>query len=54
MDDEDEVIANLAAWKHRDGNECYLSVELSPKYQGFSALPQKTKERSIFDDMEDE
>lgn len=54
MDDDTEVIASLAAWKHRDGDECYLSVELSPKYQAVSTLPQKTKERTIFDYMEDE
>lgn len=54
MDDGAEVTASLAAWKHRDGDECYLSVELSPKYKGLSTLSQKTKERSIFDYMADE
>ena len=54
MDDDAEVVASLAAWKHRDGDECYLSVELSPKYQGVAKLPQQARERTIFDYMDDE
>lgn len=54
MEDDDEVIANIAAWKHHDGNEFYLSVELSPKYN-IEAKPTKAMtERSIFDLMESE
>jgi hypothetical protein len=30
------MLANSAAWKHRDGNGFYLSVELSSKYESQS------------------
>ena len=53
LDEEDEVIANLAAWKHHDGNDFYLSVELSPRFTNTICRPQKA-ERSIFDLMENE
>ena len=53
LDDDNEVIANLAAWKHHDGNDFYLSVELSPKFTNTASRPQIEK-RSIFDLMEDE
>ena len=52
MDADDEVIANLAAWKHHDGNEFYLSVELSPKYNAAADAKAPTPTRSIFDLME--
>ena len=53
MDNDDEVIANLAAWKHHDGNDFYLSVELSPKFTNTVSRAQNEK-RSIFDLMENE
>ena len=53
LDDDNEVIANLAAWKHHDGNDFYLSVELSPKFTNAVSRPQNEK-RSIFDLMENE
>jgi hypothetical protein len=49
INDEEEVIANLAAWKHHDGKDFYLSVELSPKFKNLDRRPQKIEERSIFD-----
>jgi|688.fasta_scaffold1081071_1 hypothetical protein len=49
IDDDEEVIANLAAWKHHDGNDFYLSVELSPKFKSPDRRPQNKEERSIFD-----
>jgi hypothetical protein len=54
LDDNNEVIANLAAWKHHDGNDFYLSVELSPKYNAAvdATAPTPTPARSIFDLME--
>jgi hypothetical protein len=33
MNDDGEMIANLAAWKHHDGKDFYLSVEVSPNYR---------------------
>ena len=54
MEDDDEVIANIAAWKHHDGNDFYLSVELSPKYEGNSVGKRERKTRSIFDFIEEQ
>ncbi len=53
LENDDEVIANLAAWKHHDGNDFYLSVELSPKFTNSVSRPQNEK-RSIFDLTENE
>ena len=53
LDDDHEVIANLAAWKYHDGKDFYLSVELSPKFTKTGSRPQNEK-RSIFDFIEDE
>lgn len=52
MDGDDEVIANLAAWKHHDGNDFYLSVEISPKFESSICRSKRKEERSIFDLME--
>ena len=49
IDGDEEVIANLAAWKHHDGKDFYLSVELSPKFKNPDRRPQNKEERSIFD-----
>jgi hypothetical protein len=54
ISDDDEVIANLAAWKHHDGNDFYLSVELSPKFANSIHRPHLHSERSIIDWMESE
>lgn len=53
LDDDNEVIANLAAWKYHDGNDFYLSVELSPKFTETVSRPQNAK-RSIFDFIEEQ
>jgi hypothetical protein len=54
IDDYHEVIANLAAWKHHDGNDFYLSVELSPKYESKSVGKRRAETRSIFDVIQDQ
>jgi hypothetical protein len=54
MDDDDEVTSNLAAWKHHDGNDFYLSVELSPKYESQSVGKRRPESRSIFDFIEEQ
>jgi hypothetical protein len=54
IDDDYEVIANLAAWKHHDGTDFYLSVELSPKYESQSVGKRQSVPRSIFDFIEEQ
>ena len=54
MDDDDDVVANLAAWKHHDGKDHYLSVELSPKYGHQPIEKRKRESRSIFDFIEEQ
>lgn len=54
MDEDDEVTTNLAAWKHHDGNDFYLSVELSPKYESQSVGKRQSAPRSIFDFIEEQ
>ncbi len=49
MDDDDEVIANLAAWKHHDGNDFYLSVELSPKFTNSRSLNPPNTKGALYD-----
>lgn len=53
IEDNDEVIANLAAWKHHDGNDFYLSVELSAKFTNSICRPKTNAERSVFDFIEE-
>lgn len=54
MKDHDDVIANLAAWKHHDGTDFYLSMELSPKYESQSVGKRRPESKSIFNFIEEQ
>ena len=45
----DELVANLAAWKNRDGHSHYLTVEVSPRYIKYRQAQTDQKEPTIFD-----
>ena len=54
VDDDDEVVCNIAAWVNHDHEGQYLTVELSPKYVSSDSQNQRASPLAfIFNNEED-
>lgn len=49
LGENDEVFANLAGWKNHDGDEPYLTVEVSLRYSRYN---RSDSSNTIFDEID--
>jgi hypothetical protein len=53
-DHADEVICNIAGWKHHDYNGPYLTVELSPRFVARLPAESRRYHRFYIDEKEED
>ena len=52
--EDDELVANLAAWKNHDGRDHYLSVEISPRFTKRPSPQPEQEVYTIFDAIDED